>query len=79
MAESWDYNSLRKYVIGPAIKQDASQADILALVKRWTEDYGFAFLKPLLIEGGEPKRLLNILHPADGLEQDILECLRSVL
>jgi hypothetical protein len=78
-AESWRYNSLRKYVIGPAIKQDASQAEIMALVRMWAEDYGFTFLKPLLIEGGNVRSLLNTLHPNKGLEQDIAECLRLVL
>jgi hypothetical protein len=78
-AQSWRYNSLKKYVIGPAIKQDASQADIMALVRRWVEDYGFTFLSPLLTEGGNPRRLLNTLHPNEGLEQDIAECLRLLL
>jgi hypothetical protein len=78
-AESWRYNSLRKYVIGPAIEPGATQGEILALVKRWTEDYKFFFLRPLLIEGGDPKSVLNSLKPKEGLERDILECLRAVL
>lgn len=64
-------NSLRKFVIGPAIKPDITEAELHELVTRWVEEYGFGFLRPML--GGE-----EVPDPEDAFEKQVLACLRAI-
>lgn len=75
-AASFEDNSVKRYVIGPAIPSKASKKEILELVRKWHDEYGFTFLRPILDEGAAA---MNRIQPASQLERDILESLRAVL
>lgn len=69
-------NSVKRYVIGPAIPPEATKEEILQLVRKWHDEYGFSFLAPILEEG---RAAISRIQPASQLERDILESLRAVL
>lgn len=64
-------NSLRRFVIGPAIKPGITKTELDDLVTRWVDDYGFGFLRPML-EGWV------VAEPEGAFEKQILACLRAV-
>jgi len=67
-------NSLRKMVIGPAIRPNPDKEYLDWLVGRWIADYGLTWLKPLL-DG----KTLDDLGPPDGkFGREVIECLRAV-
>jgi len=68
-------NSLRKFVIGPAIDPEITQEGMKALIGRWVYDYGFDFLAPLLKEEGA--KTLDEIATSDPFEQEILDCLKK--
>jgi hypothetical protein len=74
IAQAWSFvnNSLRKFVIGPAIDPKATKETLDYLVQRWVEEYGFTFLQPLL-DG----KTLDDVKPAEGIETEVLACLRE--
>jgi len=47
-AMNYENNSLRRFVIGPVFAPDATKEQVLEKVRVWREQYGFAFLEPLL-------------------------------
>lgn len=65
-------NSVQKFVIGPAIPPDATQDTLDALTKRWVEDFGFGFLRPI-VEG----KGFDAVTPSTDLERDALKCLKD--
>ncbi len=66
-------NSVRKFVIGPALAPDLSEEGLKELVQRWVEDYGFGFLGPYL----SGTTSLDEIKTDDAFEQEILSCLRA--
>jgi hypothetical protein len=68
-------NSLKRFVIGPAIKPDITKAELSDLIDRWVNEHGFEFLRPLL----DGKSLDDIATPSDEFEAEILRCLRDAL
>jgi len=77
-ARSWKYNSLQKFIIGPAFAPNATAAEIMAQVKTWVGEYRFTFLAPLL-SAENPAVQLGLLQPTTDLEKNIVECLWEVL
>ncbi len=74
----FETNSLRHYVIGPAIAPDATRDDLLDLVRVWVNSYGFGFLSPLL-DAGSLEDGLNAVKPVTALDREIVACLWSAL
>ncbi len=71
-------NSKVQYVIGPAIKPDVTKAELLELVQRWVDVYGFDFLKPI-VDAGSLDGLAALTVPDDDLSRDIVACLKGVI
>lgn len=67
-------NSVLKWVIGPVFPPGTSKEEAIAKVKTWVNDYGVAFLEPLL-----RGKTLAELSPSTPLEQDIVKCLARFL
>lgn len=80
MTENSDirHSSVRKNVLGPAIPPGADAATMAALVRNWV-DQGNHFLIPLVVVGLDLKAELAKLKPAEGYEQNVVNCILAAL
>lgn len=70
--------STRRNVIGPAIAPDDSPRNLLARIRNWV-DQGNHFLIPLTKDGADLPAELAKLTPAEGYEQNVVDCIKAAL
>lgn len=71
-------NSKVKYVIGPAIKPDATKDELLAMIERWSTEYGMPWLQPV-VDAKSLDGIYSLEVPDDKLSLDVWACLKGVM
>jgi hypothetical protein len=72
-------DSVRKVVIGPAIRPGYTSAGLVRVIRSWVQTLCLGFLIPMTKEGVDLKQTLETLQTSNDLERSIVECLRVVL
>ncbi len=73
------HNSVRRHVIGPAIRPDVDMKGLSALIRNWVDE-GNHFLKPLVgVDVNLREEIGKITGLKDGYETNVVDCIKAAL